>query len=145
MASAYHTQRRVEFHHTDMAGIMHFSRFFLMMEEVEHEFLRSRGLSVHMPYRGKKLGFPRVSAGCDFKSPAYFEEVLDITLQVERIGRRSITYAIEFSRAGEAIASGKLSACCCEHVAPDKIVPIDVPDDLRLKLLAEPTLSRTEI
>ena len=42
----YRTQRRVEFSHTDMAGIVHFSRYFIYMESVEHEFLRHLGTSV---------------------------------------------------------------------------------------------------
>ena len=35
--------RRVEFAETDMAGIVHFSNFFRMMEATEHAFFRSLG------------------------------------------------------------------------------------------------------
>ena len=48
MPSAYTTSRRIEFRDTDAAGIAHFSVFFTMMEEAEHEFLRHLGLSVLM-------------------------------------------------------------------------------------------------
>ncbi len=47
----FRTTRRVEFRDTDMAGIMHFSAFFTTLESVEHEFLRSLGLSVVMERR----------------------------------------------------------------------------------------------
>ena len=47
MAHEYHTRRRIEFVDTDMAGIVHFSRFYVFMEQAEHELLRSLGLSVH--------------------------------------------------------------------------------------------------
>ncbi|MEM9599354.1 MAG: acyl-CoA thioesterase, partial [Acidobacteriota bacterium] len=33
------TRRRIEFADTDMARIVHFSRFFDFMEAAEHEFL----------------------------------------------------------------------------------------------------------
>src|SRR3984893_8862096 len=46
MSEPYRTTRRVEFRDTDAAGIAHFSAFFFYMESVEHEFLRSLGLSV---------------------------------------------------------------------------------------------------
>jgi acyl-CoA thioester hydrolase len=38
MASEFHATRRIEFPDTDMAGIVHFSRFFVFMEAAEHEF-----------------------------------------------------------------------------------------------------------
>ena len=38
--------RRVEFSETDMAGIVHFSNFFRMMEATEHAFFRSLGFTI---------------------------------------------------------------------------------------------------
>jgi acyl-CoA thioesterase FadM len=38
--------RRVEFAETDAAGIVHFSSFFLYMEQAEHALFRSLGLSI---------------------------------------------------------------------------------------------------
>lgn len=40
------TRRRVEFVETDAAGIVHFSSFFVYMEQAEHELLRHLGLNV---------------------------------------------------------------------------------------------------
>ncbi len=75
--------RRVEFHDTDSAGIMHFSAFFQFMEEAEHELLRSVGLSVFMPPGGDNtedvpLSWPRVSANCDFRNALRFEDEVSI-------------------------------------------------------------------
>ena len=44
---SFEFQRRVEFHETDLAGIVHFSNFFRYMEDCEHAFYRSLGYSVH--------------------------------------------------------------------------------------------------
>ena len=52
MPCEYRTRRRIEFVDTDMAGIVHFARFFVFMEAAEHEFLRSLGLSVHLEHDG---------------------------------------------------------------------------------------------
>src|SRR5438093_9625112 len=98
--NAFHVSRRVEFCDTDMAGIVHFANFFRYMEFAEVAFLRSLGLNVKMEAQGRKLGFPRVAASCDYLKPARFEDVLDITLKVDRIGAKSVTYAIEFACAG---------------------------------------------
>jgi len=130
----YRTTRRVEFADTDMARIMHFARFFNFMEEVEHEFLRSLGLSVMMDFDAIHVGFPRVAASCDFFKPLKFEDVVDVTLQIERLGSKSITYAIAFSKDGVAVARGTLTTCCV-RVDPDGAFhAIAIPDKIREKL-----------
>lgn len=133
MPLRFQTSRRVEFADTDMAGIMHFARFFAFMEEAEHEFLRSRGLSVVMDHEGKRLGFPRVAAQCDFFKPLRFEEVVDIHLLLTRVGDKSLSYTVEFRKDGEVVARGTLTTCCC-LVGPEGMRPISIPDAVRARL-----------
>ncbi len=111
--SSFRTIRRVEFRDTDMAGIMHFSAFFTTLESVEHEFLRSLGLSVVMEDDSGPLGWPRVSAGCDFRGAVKFEDVLNIELSIARLGEKSVTYQFVVASSGRRIAEGKLVAACC--------------------------------
>jgi 4-hydroxybenzoyl-CoA thioesterase/acyl-CoA thioester hydrolase len=109
----FRTTRRVEFRDTDMAGIMHFSAFFTVLESVEHEFLRSLGLSVVMEHSEDKLGWPRVSASCDFKGAVKFEDLLDIELTIARLGEKSVTYQFNVDHQGRRVAEGKIIAVCC--------------------------------
>src|SRR5947209_18751645 len=104
MPVVFRTTRRVEFADTDMAGIVHFANFFRYMESAEHEFLRSRGLSVAMDWEGDHIGFPRVSASCDFQSPVRFEDVLDIEIELTRLGSKSVRYTCTFSHTGKLVA-----------------------------------------
>lgn len=115
------TQRRVEFAHTDMAGIIHFSSYYSYMEEAEHEFFRSLGLSIMMKRSdGVVVGWPRVSASCSFEAPARFEDVLDIHVNVERKGVKSLTIRYDFYNGETRVAHGRMkTACClCRHDAP---------------------------
>src|SRR5262245_44122188 len=101
MTEPFRTSRRVEFADTDMAGIAHFANFFRWMESAEVDFLRARGISVMMEHEGQRLSFPRVAASCDFVRPVRFLDVMDITVRVQRVGRKSVTYGHEFSKDGE--------------------------------------------
>ncbi len=130
----FRTTRRVEFCDTDMAGIVHFSNFFRYMEAAEVDFLRQRGLSVTLEWEGRKLGFPRVSANCDYIKPAHFQDVLDIAVTLERLGDKSATYAFEFSLRGELIAKGKVTSVCCRLGATDRLEAIDIPAGYRARL-----------
>jgi acyl-CoA thioesterase FadM len=42
-----------------------------------------------------------------------FENLLDVTVAVARLGTKSITYAFEFLKDGEAVARGQVTCVCC--------------------------------
>ena len=128
---------RIKFHETDMAGIVHFAHFYRYMEEAEHAYFRSLGLSVSMPQPdGSVMGWPRVRSQCTFEAPAYFEEVIEVRLNVARIGVKSLTFEVEFYRDETRIAHGSLKTACClvEHGQPLRSVPI--PDEILDKINA---------
>ena len=132
----FRTTRRIEFGDTDMAGIVHFANFFRFMEAAECELLRSRGLSVKMDWEGQAIGFPRVSATCDYVKPARFEDVLDVAVRIERVGTKSVTYAFEFSSDSEIIAKGKVTSVCCRVGKDNSIEGIEIPASYRARLQA---------
>ena len=143
MSAAFRTTRLVEFSDTDMAGIVHFARFFVFMESAEHAFLRACGLSVSMDWEGHKISFPRVSASCDYLKPVRFEDVLQISVQIEKLGRTSITYAFDFHvQRGEEllrIARGQLTAVLCRVGGPGGLESMEIPAAIRAKLEQGPT------
>jgi acyl-CoA thioester hydrolase len=134
MPEPFRTSRRVEFCDTDMAGIVHFANFFRYMESAEVEFLRARGLSVKMDWEGLPIGFPRVSATCDYLRPVRFEEVLDIAVTLHNIGTKSVTYAFEFTRGGEVIARGKVTSVCCRVKENNVLEAMEIPAALRARI-----------
>lgn len=127
MTAQFVTHRRVEFSDTDMAGIIHFSSYYRYMEEAEHAFFRSLGLSVMSKSSdGVVIGWPRVSAACSFEAPARFEDELEIRVDIERKGVKSLTIRYEFFNGETRVAYGRMkTACClCRHDAPLESIPI---------------------
>ena len=100
MYTEYQTQRKIEFADTDMAGIVHFTRFFVFMESAEHEFLRSLGTSVATEWDGNKIGWPRLAASCEYLSPLRFEDEVDIRLWVSRKGNKVAHISISLYASG---------------------------------------------
>jgi acyl-CoA thioester hydrolase len=134
MPAPFRTRRMVEFSDTDMAGIMHFSAFFRFMEGAEHALLRSLGLSVfgiNDPDGGDaKISFPRVSARCDFHSPARCEDELDIEVVVQKLGKTSVSYGFHLYHDGEELAVGEMTSVCCRLHDGAKPEPIPIPADI---------------
>ena len=139
MAAPFRTSRRVEFGDTDMAGIMHFSNFFRFMEVAECDFLRSLDLSVTMTWQGEHFGLPRVSAGCDYLSPARFGDVLTIAVSVRRLGSKSVTYGFDFFKGETAVARGQITAVSCRMHNDHQLEAIEIPTPFRSRL--EPFLT----
>ena len=134
MSTAFITSRRVEFSDTDAAGIMHFVAFFRMMEQAEHDLLRSVGLSVVMHDSAGTISWPRVNAKCDFTAAARFEDLLEIEVRIARLGKRSVTYAHRFLRDGKELAGGEITAVCCRIKDGKPPKSIDIPAAMVKKL-----------
>lgn len=131
----FQTTRRVEFHDTDLAGIIHFSNYFLYMEEAEHELFRSLGLKIHAEQPdGVTCGWPRVSASASFSKPAYYEDRLEVRVTILRLGPRSLTTGYEFWRDGEQLAQGEMKTAYCRVIRPGQIESQDIPADIAARL-----------
>lgn len=139
----FHTRRRIEFADTDMAGIVHFSRFFVFMETAEHELQRSLGSTVHFEHEGEHVGWPRVSATCDYRSPARLGDVLDIEVRILRKGRRALTYGFTFRCGDRLVAEGKIACICCALASPypdpeARLRPIPIPEFFAEQIMEAP-------
>ena len=134
MTVVFRTSRKVEFVDVDLAGIVHFSRFFIFMETAEHEFLRSLGTSVHSHIDGEEIGWPRLAASCEYLSPARFEDVLDIEVNVKRKGNTAMTYEFHFHRDSTLIAKGEVSSICCKIHPQHGMKPIPIPSFIADKI-----------
>jgi acyl-CoA thioester hydrolase len=132
----HRTRRRIEFSDTDAGGIAHFARFFVFMEIAEHELLRALGVDPGAARQddGRLIGWPRVASACDFLSPVRFGDVIDIHVQVVKVGRTSLTFGFDVSLAGRPVARGRTSTVHAVLDAPQGIQPIPIPPELRALL-----------
>ncbi len=123
------TTRRVEFCDTDMAGIVHFSTFYKWMEQAEHDYFRSLGLSIvtHTD-DGGTFGWPRVMAKCRFESPARYDDIIELRLKVTRRGVKSLTYSCEFWRDDTRLATGEMKTVSCKVKPGEKLTSVEIPE-----------------
>ncbi len=133
MQALFQIQRRIAFAETDMAGITHFANYFRYMEEAEHAFLRSRGLSVAIPDVKGTLGFPKLEAQCNFQRPLRHDEIVDIAIRVDCDGK-TLTYQFEFTHANARIAAGTLRVAFCRFPPQRDPYAIPIPDGILTQL-----------
>ena len=90
----------IEFNHCDPAGIVFYPRYFEMTNHVCENFFREAvGVSfAAMMQQG--AGVPTVRIETDFRAPSRLGDVLEVTLEVVRLGGSSVTFEIIGSGAG---------------------------------------------
>jgi YbgC/YbaW family acyl-CoA thioester hydrolase len=125
--------RRVNFAETDLAGVMHFSNYLRWMEDIEHAFWRSLGLSVVIQDQSAKLSWPRVSVSCEYHGPVSFEDEVNLRFRITNVGSKSLQYEVEFSCRDRRVALGKTTAVCCV-MEQGRFRSIAVPAAIRDKL-----------
>ena len=98
-------QRRIEWSDTDASGFYHNTAAFRLMEAAESVLLSRLGL-VEEIYGH----LPRVRIEADFRRLLRFNDVVDVRLAVQSIGRSSLTYAFSIERGGEICVEGMIVA-----------------------------------
>jgi YbgC/YbaW family acyl-CoA thioester hydrolase len=117
--------RSVFFYETDLAGVVHFSCYFRYMEEAEHALWRAAGLTVDRA--GGEIGYPRVSATFDYKSPLFFEDAFTIVARVHAVSKRTIKYSFVFTRGETAIGTGWLTTTCAARDETGAMRSVPIP------------------
>lgn len=90
-ARAFPTGHLIRFAHCDPGGIVHFPRYFDMLNAaVEDWFAQALGLPFVSMHMDRRFGFPIVHTQCEFLKPCRIGEQLVLELTVARIGRASL-------------------------------------------------------
>jgi YbgC/YbaW family acyl-CoA thioester hydrolase len=131
--------RRVEFHETDAAGLMHFSNFYRWMEVCEHEWFRAAGLAMmSVDDGGVRRGWPRREASCAFVRPLRCGDVVRVTGAVVQLGTTSVGYEFVFEkdRAGKwtEVARGRMTTVHVRQDAEGRMESEALPEAVRVAL-----------
>jgi 4-hydroxybenzoyl-CoA thioesterase len=101
-ARNFPTEYLIRFSHCDPGGIVHFPRYFDMINAaVEDWFARALALPFDTMHMDRRFGFPIVHTQCEFLKPCRIGERLVLELSVARIGRASLDLAFCGRIAGE--------------------------------------------
>ena len=107
-------QSRVRFGDTDASGRIFYVSLLYHFDAAEAEFLRRLGCGYRQIQTGT-TAFPRVRVECDYLSALRYDDLMDIAVTVDRIGRASFTLAFGVSVDGRLAARGKVTVVCMDR------------------------------
>jgi YbgC/YbaW family acyl-CoA thioester hydrolase len=140
LKSEMRTKRRVAFSETDAAGLVHFTYFFRYFEDAEHALWRDAGLSIHAD--GAAIGWPRISASCEFHRPLRFEQEFDVIVRITEMTNRTITYSGEIRSNDQRVATSAWKVACVTKLPDGSMRTTDIPSHVADRLTpSEPRIT----
>lgn len=122
---------RIYYEDTDTGGVVYHSNYLNFMERARTEWLRSMGFEQDELLRSEGVIFAVSAVNIRFQQPARFNELLEITVALERRGAASLTLVQEARRGTDVVASAEVRIACIDK---QRFVPVAIPERIVDKL-----------
>lgn len=134
MSTHVEAKLRVIYGDTDQMGVVYYANYFRYFEFSRSEYFRARGGN-YTELEKAGYGLPVVSAHCDYKRSAKYEDLLVIRVHVAELRRASLRFEYSVTRDGDdtVLATGHTVHAC---VGPSG-KPTGLPESV-VKLLSTP-------
>ena len=126
-------EERVRWGDVDAARIIFYGAYIHFFEYAETELFREVGLHYGVFFDEMKIWLPRVHLECDFHRIARLDDLLEVSVYVGHIGRRSMKLNFEVRRKGseELVATAHFILAA---VNQETFKTVSIPLELREKL-----------
>ncbi len=121
---------RVYYEDTDSGGVVYHSNYLNFMERARTEWLRHLGLE--QPQLKSELGIIFVvhSMTIGFKSPAYFNDLLEIKSQCIKMGHGSMEFQQTITRNNQVLLVATVKLACVDSTS---FKPVGIPAVIKQK------------
>ena len=92
---------RVPYADTDMMGVVYYANYLVLFERARNELMRSCGYT-YVECEREGWGLPVTHAELDYRRPARYDDLLEVTAFVKSMKGVRIEIACEVRRKGEA-------------------------------------------
>lgn len=123
---AREAQIRVRYQETDNMGVVYYANYFVWFEVARTEYLRSFGVS-YKELESQGMYLMVASAGCEYKSPARFDDVVTVRTWIPELKNSSLRFEYSLHVDSRLIATGE-----SVHVfTNDAGKPVRIPEEIR--------------
>lgn len=114
MPHVFTWQVRVYYEDTDAGGIVYYANYLKFFERARTEWLRASGVNQHTLAADEGAIFVVQRASIDYQAPARLDDVLDLTLSIEKFGLASVQFLQQATRNGAVLASAQVKVACVD-------------------------------
>ncbi len=124
---------RVYFEDTDAGGVVYYANYLKYLYRCRTEWLRSDGHQQGELLREASIAFVVRSISADYLKPARLDDLLSVSMEVERITRAQIFFRQSIRRGDEELLTAQVQVVC---VNPAQMKIVSIPTLLRTQLEA---------
>lgn len=124
---------RVYYEDTDAGGIVFYANYLKFFERARTEWLRATGVAQQDMRAEQGAIFVVKHTSVDYHAPARLDDVLKLTLGIEKLGRASVTFLQQAWRGETLLTSAKVKVGCVDAAS---LRPRPLPDETAAKMRA---------
>lgn len=135
MSSVFRWPLRVYYEDTDAGGIVFYANYLKFFERARTEWLRAAGISQQQLAAEHQCMFVVKNASIDYHAPAKLDDSLEISVQVNKLGRASVVFTQEAwrhdGRDAVLLCTGSVRVGCIDTVL---LRPVQIPSAVIQKI-----------
>ena len=132
-ANAFSIPVRVYYEDTDAGGVVYYANYLKFFERCRTEWMRQIGHDQSQLASDAGIVFVARRAGCEYLKPARLDDLLLVSLEVERLTRVRVVFRQHVRRGDDELVSGVVEIASVDAV---KMTPAPIPEFLHRKLEA---------
>ncbi|HZR02729.1 MAG TPA: tol-pal system-associated acyl-CoA thioesterase [Burkholderiales bacterium] len=130
-AYAFSLPVRVYYQDTDAGGVVFHANYLSFLERARTEWLRHLGFDLREMAERHDVLFIVREANVRYRRPALLDDLLDVTVKVERLGRAQFTLGQDVLRSQEELVCASINVAC---VSCGSFKPLRLPQRLYASL-----------
>lgn len=122
---------RVYYEDTDAGGIVYYANYLKFFERARTEWLRALQVEQHVLAQEHGILFVVKSVNSDYHAPAKLDDVLKLTLSIEKMGRASIQFVQQAWCGERLLNTAQVKVACVGTDLSPRAIPASVIDKMR--------------
>jgi len=114
MSAVFTWPVRIYYEDTDAGGIVFYANYLKFFERARTEWLRAAGVNQQALAEQDGAIFVVKHASIDYHAPAKLDDVLNLTLSIEKLGRASVQFTQQAWRGEVLLASASVKVGCVD-------------------------------
>ena len=131
MSAEFTWSVRVYYEDTDAGGIVYYANYLKFFERARTEWLRALDVGQQVLLREHDTMFVVKNVNADYHAPAKLDDVLKLTLRIEKMGRASILFVQEAWCGEQLLNTAQVKVGCVDTALRPRAIPPAVVAKMR--------------
>jgi acyl-CoA thioester hydrolase len=123
MSAEFTWNVRVYYEDTDAGGIVYYANYLKFFERARTEWLRAIDVGQHALLQEHDAMFVVKNVSADYHAPARLDDVLKLTLTIEKLGRASILFVQQAWCGDVLLNTARVKVGCVDSALRPRAVP----------------------